>query len=128
MSANASLEPTPDELPSFDYNATPNTFYINLETVGGIEAGACFHAGIKVLQEKLAGIINAIEPQAEEEYVPEGPNLGMDYGQGAQTPYMGAQTPGGIGGIGHGMTPGPNGGGTAYGGGTSYGGGSVWGR
>jgi DNA-directed RNA polymerase II subunit RPB3 len=108
-------EPEPGE--RFDYDAVPNRFYMNVETVGSMDPDTCVQAGIKVLQQKLALVISELkgEEQANgmngDEYSsglrsPSGtPGYSMD--QGYTTPFGGPTT--------------PYGGGTAYGGSTSYG-------
>jgi len=121
VSENSKLEPTPDESSHFDYTAEPNQFYITLETVGTLDAETCFQQGIKVLQTKLAEIVHALSPQAQnggagDDYEPQSPQPGggytsygggAGYGAGGQSAYGGggAQTPYG------------GGSGTAYGGG-----------
>ena len=41
----------------FDYNAVPGRFYFELESAGNMEPDAVVQEGIKVLQQKLAGVI-----------------------------------------------------------------------
>jgi DNA-directed RNA polymerase II subunit RPB3 len=105
----------PEELEKFDYDAEPERFYINLETVGGVEADRCFQQGIDVLQRKLADIIAALTPRVEEsgtaptDYAPQSPDAGgmaggygTEYGgaysvHGGQTQYGDGRTPYGAG-------------------------------
>lgn len=44
----------------FDYNAVPTTFYFDIETVGGLEPDAVMQQGIKVLQQKLASVLQEL--------------------------------------------------------------------
>ncbi|KAI9665664.1 MAG: 45 kDa subunit of RNA polymerase II [Bathelium mastoideum] len=60
VSTNADWEPEPAEGEPFDYNAEPDTFYMNVETVGGLEPDAIMQQGIKVLQQKLASVIQEL--------------------------------------------------------------------
>lgn len=60
-SDNAGWEDPPAEGEPFDYDATPNRFYYNVETVGGLDPDVIVHNGISVLQTKLAGIIAALK-------------------------------------------------------------------
>lgn len=105
-----------DEVP-FDYRAVPSQFFFNIETVGSMEPDACFQTAVKVLQQKLAGIIGAVNGEgtadAMEDYAPRSP--GRDGEQGFATPYnTGAASAWG--------------GGTQYGSTTPYGGGGGGGQ
>jgi DNA-directed RNA polymerase II subunit RPB3 len=60
ISENGQWEDAGDDSATFDYDAVPNRFYINIETVGGLEPDVCFQQGVKVLQQKLAGVIEAL--------------------------------------------------------------------
>jgi DNA-directed RNA polymerase II subunit RPB3 len=118
LSANASYEPTEDEAP-LPLDSAPDQYFVNLETVGTLGPGACMEQGIRVLQQKVAGIISELTGgaqsgleanggAAQEEYVPRSPDAMMNdqNGMGANgsyTQYGGAQS--------------------AWGGGTTYGGG-----
>jgi len=110
-SANAKYESPPDEGAPFDYDAVPNRFYMNIETVGGLEPDVCFQQGIKVLQQKLAGVIEALAGGdqgangAVDDYAPRSPgreepggyttpfNGGAASQWGGQTAYGGSNTP-----------------------------------
>ncbi|KAF2664996.1 RNA polymerase Rpb3/RpoA insert domain-containing protein [Microthyrium microscopicum] len=111
VSENGKLEPTQEEQEVFDFDATPNRFYVNLETVGGVEADRCFQQGITVLQNKLADIISALSPELAnnnpvDDYQPRSPGAGGDdygngtsygggfstHGPGAQSSYGGQRT------------------------------------
>lgn len=101
LSENAKLEDPPQEGEPFDYSAKPEKFYLNVETVGSLEPDACVQQGIKVLQQKLALIIQELKGGDEaangaegENYAPRSPEMngGMStYGpdQGYTTPYAG---------------------------------------
>ncbi|KAK7553602.1 DNA-directed RNA polymerase [Phyllosticta citricarpa] len=109
ISHNANFEgDPPQEGEAFNYDAAPNQFYFNVETVGGLDPDVIMQQGVKVLQQKLAAVIDELTG-------------GPDRNMGGMDPFGG-------------RTPDLNGGGTAYGGGmdqgftTPYGGGggSVW--
>lgn len=77
----------------FDYDAVPGRFYFELESAGNMEPDVVVQEGIKVLQQKLAGIIAGLGSTAE------GLDAGMDMGgdmNGADE-YV-PQSPGGFGG------------------------------
>jgi DNA-directed RNA polymerase II subunit RPB3 len=125
VSKNAELEDSPEDKP-FDFDAVPENFYMNIETVGGMDAETCFQQGIRVLQQKVAAIIGELSPNGapangapEEEYAPNSPSAagqGMA-GAGAYTPYGGA----GAGGASAWGGTTPYGGTTQYGATTPYG-------
>ena len=59
-SKNAEWEDPPqDDLP-YDYNATPSQFYFSLESVGNLEPDSIVQQGIKVLQQKLAAVLQEL--------------------------------------------------------------------
>lgn len=61
LGANAQWEePAPEGAP-FDYNAVPNQFYFDIETVGGLEPDGVMQQGIKVLQNKFALVIHELQ-------------------------------------------------------------------
>lgn len=92
--------PNPDQ--PFNYEAEPETFYIDLEGTGVMPPDQIMHSGIHVLQNKLAGIIR---------------DLSSD--DPAQTNgYDGGFSPPGM----------PNGGQTQYGGQSAYGAGTAYGQ
>ncbi|KAK7189201.1 RNA polymerase ii subunit 3 [Paraphaeosphaeria sporulosa] len=106
----------------FNYDAVPERFFFDVETVGGLSPDSIVNNGIKVLQQKLASVIKELTGVDEA-------NAGLE---GAQSPTM----EGGFGNNGYGndngyTTPG-YGGGNAYPGGTTpygatpYGGASGW--
>lgn len=93
VSENGKLEPTPEEQERFDYDAEPERFYMNLETVGSVAADRCFQQGVDVLQKKLADVIAALSPSintTSNDYAPQSPGGGA-MGQGFNTNY-GAQS------------------------------------
>jgi len=116
-SDNANWEDPAQEGEPFDYNAQPERFYFDIETVGGLEPDVIMQQGIKVLQQKLAAVI--------QELTGDNDRGAMDGVDG----YGGGRSPGGINGAGgYGMdqgytTPYGNGGAaSAWGGGqTPYG-------
>jgi DNA-directed RNA polymerase II subunit RPB3 len=108
-SSNATWEPEPKEDEPFNYDAKPDRFYINIETVGGLEPDACFQQGIKVLQQKLAEVIQALgatdnqaangaddyevrSPRDDGFTTPYNQGAASQWGGGGQTSY-GATTP-----------------------------------
>ncbi|KAK3321000.1 DNA-directed RNA polymerase II 33 kDa polypeptide [Cercophora scortea] len=56
----ADWEEPPQEGEPFDYDAVPSRFYFNVETVGSFPPDAIVAEGIKVLQQKLAGLIHEL--------------------------------------------------------------------
>lgn len=103
-SKNAGWEEPPSEGQPFQYDAEPDRYYINLEGVGTMPPDTIFHSGIKVLQQKLAGVIQELSDGGD----PSRPNE-FDNPGGFSPPGM------------------PNGAGTAYGNQTAYGSGTVYG-
>ncbi|MCJ1313089.1 45 kDa subunit of RNA polymerase II [Agyrium rufum] len=59
-SKNATWEDPPQEGEVFDPDAVPNRFYITIDSIGNHEPDALVQQGIKVLQQKLATIIQAL--------------------------------------------------------------------
>jgi DNA-directed RNA polymerase II subunit RPB3 len=92
-SKNAGWEDKADPNAPFDYDAQPSRYFMNIETVGGLEPDVIFQQGIKVLQQKLAGVIQALEggdangnPDAD--YTLRSPGRD-DPGAGYTTPFAG---------------------------------------
>lgn len=56
----ASWEEPPQEGEPFDYDAVPNRFYFNVESAGPLPPDTIVSEGIKVLQQKLAGLIHEL--------------------------------------------------------------------
>jgi DNA-directed RNA polymerase II subunit RPB3 len=108
-SENAQWEDPGDDNAAFDYDAVPNRFYMNIETVGGLEPDACFQQGIKVLQQKLATVIQSLEG---------GESNGVGTGDGEYT----LRSPGRDDAQGGYTTPFNAGGASQWGGQTAYGG------
>lgn len=111
---NGEWEEAPQEGEPFDYEAEPNIFYIDLEGTGVMPPDQVLHSGIRVLQNKLAGIIRDLDSSADAGQQPNGyggfspkdglANAGQTaygggqsaYGAGtayAGDPYAGGQTP-----------------------------------
>ncbi|PSK36130.1 hypothetical protein B9Z65_5945 [Elsinoe australis] len=99
-SKNASWEEPPREGEEFDYDAEPEQFYINLEGTGVMPPDQILHSGIRVLQQKLATVIQELQHTSSTNL---NDTNGMVNG-GPRSPDM--------------MDTGN---GTAYGGGTAYG-------
>lgn len=115
ISENARFEPRPEDSDKFDYDAEPEKFYFNLETIGSVDPDRCLQQGIVVLQKKLADTIAALTPRQEDTgigpsgYAPESPGrggmaggYGTEYGgaysiHGGQTSYGDGRTPYGAG-------------------------------
>ena len=88
-SENAVWEDAPQDGEPFDYNAVPSTFYIDIESIGNLEPDAVVQQGIKVLQQKIAAVLQELVG---------GDNLdGADGGAGGDG-FGGPQSPGGMGG------------------------------
>ncbi|MCJ1476516.1 45 kDa subunit of RNA polymerase II [Lambiella insularis] len=114
-SKNADWEDRPLEGAPFDYTAQPKEFYFNVESIGNLEPDAVIQQGIKVMQTKLAAVIQELTGDegrgGGDEYEPRSPGAmngvatgdpAMDggyttpfgnsggasaWGGGAQTPY-----------------------------------------
>lgn len=99
-SKNAGWEEPPQEGDVFDYDAEPTRFYINIEGSGVMPPDQILHSGIRVLQQKLATVIQELQHSGQ----------GQMNG-GPRSPDMMDMT----------------GNATAYGHETAYGGGSAWG-
>jgi DNA-directed RNA polymerase II subunit RPB3 len=91
ISANGALEPTAEEGGFVDPDEQPKRYYINVETVGSLEADVCFQQGIKVLQHKIGSLIHELSGTSasgygatngvNDEYVPRSPDM-METGGG----------------------------------------------
>ncbi|TKA50010.1 hypothetical protein B0A49_11252 [Cryomyces minteri] len=100
-SKNAAWEEPPLETAPFDYDALPTQFYFNIESVGGLEPDVILQAGIKVLQQKLAAVIQELSsaPQADPYAGGRSPDLdgiggGGGVGGGGATMYGGLDAAG----------------------------------
>ncbi|KAI9879428.1 MAG: 45 kDa subunit of RNA polymerase II [Pleopsidium flavum] len=102
-SKNATWEEPPQEGEPFDYDAMPSRFYFEVESVGNLEPDAIIQQGIKVMQQKLAAVIqeltgdegrNGVNGDAVDGFggprSPDGINGGGNYAidQGYTTPYV----------------------------------------
>ena len=109
-----------DEVPAlesapFDYNAVPEAFYFDVESIGNLEPDAVVQQGIKVLQQKLAAVLqdltgdDSVAGRGGDDYEPRSPGMnganGGDYAMehGYTTPYGGGA--GGASAWGGGATP-----------------------
>lgn len=61
----ASWEEPPQEGEPFDYDAVPNRFYFNVESAGSLPPDVIVSEGIKVIQQKLAGLIHELADEGE---------------------------------------------------------------
>ncbi|KAF2752880.1 RNA polymerase II subunit 3 [Pseudovirgaria hyperparasitica] len=75
---NAAFEEPVAENDSFDFNKQPTRFYFNVETVGSLEPDVVMQQGIKVLQQKLAGVIQELNGASGDQE--------MGYNDGGRTP------------------------------------------
>ncbi|EGD93680.1 DNA-directed RNA polymerase II subunit [Trichophyton mentagrophytes] len=123
LSANAGWETAqPKDLP-FNYDATPNTFYIDIESIGNLEPDAVVQQGIIMMQRKLAEIISGLTGSDGQGGMVNG---GVDQdGAGARSPDAyeppegidgGFTAYGGANGAGPGAGPGAGGSGSVWGG------------
>ncbi|ANB14587.1 DNA-directed RNA polymerase II core subunit RPB3 [Sugiyamaella lignohabitans] len=87
-SKNADWEEPPKENEPFDYTAKPDKFYYTVETVGSLKPNEVVERGIRVLQNKLAEIVLAVDKL-------DGRGPGMDLGGGATGRHGGATDYGG---------------------------------
>ena len=83
----------------FDYDAVPERFYFEVESIGNLEPDAIIQQGIKVLQQKLAAVIQDLSADGTTNGIngdggydaPRSPDVGMNGGgwqdPGYSTPY-----------------------------------------
>ncbi|PNY27668.1 DNA-directed RNA polymerase II subunit RPB3 [Tolypocladium capitatum] len=128
----AEWEEPPQEGEPFNYDATPDRFYFEVETSGTMEPDQIVQGGIRALQQKIGALLKGLDPrkyggEEAEADGPRSPDMNVDGGttpwqdQGYTTPYGGNMTA-----YGGGNTSYGGGAGTSYGGGnTSYGGGNT---
>ena len=96
-SKNAEWEDPSVEGAPFDYNAIADIFYFDVESIGNLEPDTVVQLGIKVLQQKLAAVIQELTGDESgagaDGYEPKSPTNGMgaDYGMdhGFTTPFGG---------------------------------------
>ena len=127
----AEWEDPPQEGEPFDYNATANRFYFEVETSGNMEPDQIVQGGIRALQQKIGGLLQGLDPKkyggedTDAYDGPRSPNMNIDgsgTAYGGFTSYGGGATAYGGGATAYGGDQ------TAYGGGgTAYGGGSYGG-
>ncbi|MCJ1227196.1 45 kDa subunit of RNA polymerase II [Toensbergia leucococca] len=60
LSKNTKEEDAPQPSDLFNYAASPHKFYIDIESIGNLEPDAVVQQGIKVLQQKLAAVIQEL--------------------------------------------------------------------
>ncbi|KAM3503065.1 hypothetical protein MY11210_008848 [Beauveria gryllotalpidicola] len=126
VSKYGAWEPEEQKNEPFNYDAKPERFYFDVETSGGMEPDQIVQSGIRVLQQKIGGLLKGLDPRkyggeeaAGEFDGPRSPDMNMEGGTtpwqdgGYTTPYGGGNTTAYGGGGG--------GGNTAYGGGPGYG-------
>lgn len=97
LSRNAHREEPAQEGEPFDYDAEPHRFYFDVESSGTIEPDNIVQNGIRVMQQKLATIIRALQGEDENagDAGPRSPDFGGGGGdnwpqdQGYTTPYGG---------------------------------------
>lgn len=79
------MEDPPQADEPFDYDAVPSRFYFEVESIGNLEPDAIIQQGIKVLQQKLAAVIQELDEDA-----PNPLNGGFDGGyDGPRSPDVG---------------------------------------
>ena len=93
----ADWEEPPQEGEPFDYDAVPDRFYFEVESVGNLEPDAIIQQGIKVLQQKLATVIKDMTDGDAQtngngyDDAPRSPDVGLNGGwgqdQGFSTPF-----------------------------------------
>lgn len=96
LSKYAEWEDPPQEGEPFDFDAVPERFYFEVESAGNLEPDAIIQQGIKVLQQKLAAVIQDLtDGEAETNGIngfdaPRSPDINMNgqwQDQGYTTPY-----------------------------------------
>ncbi|OCK83218.1 insert subdomain of RNA polymerase alpha subunit [Lepidopterella palustris CBS 459.81] len=104
---NSNIDGLPQDGEPFDFDAVPNRFFFDVETVGGLEPDQIVLQGIKVLQQKLASVIQELTGAEDTNMDGFGGgqspqmNGGQGYGApdpGYTTPYGNASVWGGAGG------------------------------
>ena len=64
-SRNAEWEDPPVDGAPFDYKAVPETFYLDVESSGVMEPDLIVQQGIKVLQQKLAAVVQELTGETD---------------------------------------------------------------
>ena len=54
------MEDPPQDGEPFNYEATPSQFFFGLESIGNLEPDAVVQQGIKVMQQKLAAVLQEL--------------------------------------------------------------------
>lgn len=76
----------PSTTAPFAYDAVPSKFYLEVESVGNLEPDAVVQQAIKVLQQKLAAVIQELEgPHADGGFRAGGAGV-MDDARGEEAP------------------------------------------
>ena len=68
ISKNAEWEEAPQVTDPFDYDATPSRFFFDVETVGTLEPDMVIQQGIRVLQQKLAAVIQELAGSSDDQH------------------------------------------------------------
>lgn len=89
QSKNCELEDPPNEDDLFDYKAKPNTFYINVESVGSIPSDQIVIRGIKTLQDKVADILFSLKKMDQDKVAFGGPTTDNAPMEAVHDPYGG---------------------------------------
>ena len=111
----AEWEDPPQEGEPFNYDATPNRFYFEVEASGTMEPDAIVQGGIRALQQKIGALLKGLDPRKYGGEVadfdgPRSPDMNMDGGttpwgqDGAYTSYGGNATAYGGGATAYGTT------------------------
>lgn len=66
ISDNAAWEPVANPDQPFDYDAEPNTFYMDVESIGNLEPDMIIQQGITTLQLKLATTVSVLSGEGED--------------------------------------------------------------
>ncbi|KAJ5643369.1 RNA polymerase II subunit 3 [Penicillium longicatenatum] len=69
ISENAAWEPAANPDQPFDYDAEPNTFYMDVESIGNLEPDMIIQQGIICLQRKLATTVSVLQGESEDGHV-----------------------------------------------------------
>ncbi|KAJ5303305.1 RNA polymerase II subunit 3 [Penicillium atrosanguineum] len=64
ISANSQWEPAANPDMPFDYDAEPNIFYIDVESIGNLEPDVIIQQGINILMKKLATTISELSGES----------------------------------------------------------------
>lgn len=85
----AAWEDPPQDGEPFDYDAVPTRFYFEVESAGNLEPDSVIQQGIRVLQQKLAVVIQDLGEEdtaggmnGADSYAPRSPDVGVNGGAG----------------------------------------------